>query len=76
MIYRINRASNYGSPKTCEEAVLRKLETKYGEVEFWTVELNSLEELMSFTRKYKSIIIEDNGEDYPPELVIYDDYIE
>jgi predicted Rossmann fold nucleotide-binding protein DprA/Smf involved in DNA uptake len=77
MIYRINKASNYGSPQTdCEEASLRTINTKFRDIEFWTVELNTIEELMNFATKYKSIIINTESENYPPELIIYDDYIE
>ena len=44
---------------------------------FWTVEINSLEDLMNFYDKYGAIVIDKSiwNSDYN-EITIYDDYIE
>lgn len=53
------------------------IQRDYGTVDVWTIEINTLEELMKFINKYGSVVIGDNyqNENYK-EILIYDDYIE
>ena len=51
--------------------------TSTGKTNIWTIEINTLEELINFVKKYGTIIIDDSGEKSVPfEIEIYDDYRE
>lgn len=48
-------------------------------MDLWTIEINSIEELVALSRKYGEIIVADyylNANDEYPTLEIYDDYRE
>ena len=44
--------------------------------EGWFIEINNLEELHEFIKKYGDIVIQDNRFLTVPEIIIYDDYLE
>lgn len=53
------------------------IQRDFGTVNVWTIEINSLEDMMKFMDKYGGVVITDdyrNG-DYK-QILIYDDYIE
>ena len=81
MEYIVQRASQLGNKiQPCEEA---KQETiaynayKDSEEKVWTIEINTIKQLMEFQYKYGDIIIRDSilYKGYH-EILIYDDYIE
>lgn len=87
MIYIIERASEYKN-KPCEEAVKRpfKSTSNFEITYYWSVEINTLEELHQFIDKYGSVVIynhysvfiNDKNVYYnnTPYILIYDSYIE
>ena len=42
----------------------------------WFIEINNLEELHEFIKKYGDIVIQDNEFSTVPKIIIYDDYLE
>ena len=81
MEYIVQRASQLGNKiQPCKEA---KQETiaynayKDSEEKVWTIEINTIKQLMDFQYKYGDIIIRDSiaYKGYS-EILIYDDYIE
>ena len=77
MKFIISRASQWAEQQPCEEA--KEEEFIYGNriLKRWTMEFNSLDEIMNFKSKYGDIVIRDSYvTDDVQEIVIYDDYIE
>ena len=78
MKYIVTRTSLYKGEKPCDEAFKHPHPTgQLSNVERWTIEINSLEQLNAFAEKYEPLIV------YPesyfgksPEIEIYDDYKE
>lgn len=71
MIYVVSRTSlcNY-TKKPCEESFQTK-------DEFWSVEINSLEDLMDFVNKHGDIVVSNAGVEVGiHQIEIYDDYRE
>lgn len=80
MVFLVRRASLWDRNKCpCEEAKQSVVycDDSKREEKFWTIEVNSLEELISFKNKHGGIILEDSFmvKGYA-EILIYDDYIE
>lgn len=78
MNFIIYRTSNHVD-KPCEEAILKKhmLENQGDSSEGWTVEINSIEDLVDFTDKYGNIIIKGRDSFHPVSSIeIYDDFRE
>lgn len=85
MKFIISRASQWAEQQPCEEAKEEEFSCRNKILKRWTMEFNSLDELMNFKLKYGDIVIRDsyvdNGIDgYTDnsiqEIVIYDDYLE
>ena len=78
MNFIVYRTSNHVD-KPCEEAVMTKLqEENQGHAdEGWTVEINSIEDLVNFTDRYGNIIIKSRDSFHPVSSIeIYDDFRE
>lgn len=79
MTFIVDRVSSWGAGRPCEES---KQMTLFDGVnkkvkEFWTIEVNSLEELVDFKNKYGDIILQDSIRVKGwSEILIYDGYIE
>lgn len=79
MTFIVDRVSLWGTGCPCEESKQMILFSSISKEEkkFWTVEINSLEELMDFKNKYGDIILQDSIRVKGwPEILIYDGYIE
>ncbi len=57
--------------KVTKDGIMRSLEKFY-----WTIEFNTLEELMNFTDQEGRIVIESEKDTDYKNIVIYDDYLE
>lgn len=69
MKFQVIRTSQWKSEKPCEEAVKRN--------DIWVIELNTLEDLINFVRKYGDVVIyESMYKEYPYTIEIYDYYRE
>lgn len=78
MNFIVYRTSNHVD-KPCEEATMKKtgLESQNQPGEGWTVEINSIEDLVDFTDKYGNIIIKSRDTFHPESSIeIYDDFRE
>lgn len=79
MTFIVDRVSLWGAGCPCEESKQMILFDGISKKEkkFWTIEVNSLEELMDFKNKYGDIILQDsiNVKGWS-EVLIYDGYIE
>lgn len=79
MTFIADRVSLLGTGCPCEESKQMILfdDISKKEKKFWTVEINSLEELMDFKNKYGDIILQDSIRVKGwSEVMIYDGYIE
>jgi hypothetical protein len=52
--------------------IVRRLE----DIDIWVININSLEELLSFYKKYGQLVISSSYFNRQPEIEIYDDYRE
>lgn len=53
------------------------IERDYGTVDVWTIELDSLDDLIAFCKRHGDVIIQDYYMNrYYKHIIIYDDYIE
>ena len=77
MNFIIYRTSNHVD-KPCEEAILKKHipENQGDSSEGWTVEINSIEDLVDFTDKYGNIIKGRDSFHPVSSIEIYDDFRE
>lgn len=78
MNFIIYRTSDHVD-KPCEEATMKKhqLENQDGSSEGWTVEINSLEDLVNFVDRNGNIIIKSKDPFHPVSSIeIYDDFRE
>ena len=79
MTFLVDRVSLWGTGCPCEESKQMTLfsDITKREKEFWTIQVNSLEELMDFKNKYGDIILQDSIRVKGwSEVLIYDGYIE
>ena len=82
--FRVEKTSLRGSPeKPCDEAVLKETQemTSEGSVkprEVWVVNMDSLDELITFRDKYGELILDHDPSfpQIPDSLEIYDDWRE
>lgn len=76
MKFSVSRVSDFfGKECPCENAA-KGIDPVY-DVPLWTIEINSLSELIGFVDKYGTIILEHTPkEQCYPHIDIYDDYIE
>lgn len=91
MKFEIERASSISNYSPCEEAkkevdeqIKQEIKEKYGKNyistcgEFYTIEINTLEELYDFIKKYGDIIIYEKSYNASGllQIVIYDSHVE
>lgn len=81
MIFTVERASHGLETKKspCRGAVkvVRPADKKYIEITYYTIEINSLDEMMKFNKKHGDIVIRDDlFIEGMKRLIIYDDYLE
>ena len=79
MTFIVDRVSSWGAGRPCEESNQMTLFDGVNKKvkEFWTIEVNSLEELVDFKNKYGDIILQDSIRvEGWSEVLIYDGYIE
>ena len=75
MKFIVSRTSTGRKP--CKEAKKAEKSDGFDYPNIWTIEIDTLEELINFVKKYGTIIIDDSGEKSVPfEIEIYDDYRE
>ena len=82
--FRVEKTSLRGSPeKPCDEAVLKETQemTSEGSVkprEVWVVNMDSLDELITFRDKYGELILDHDPSfpQIPDSIEIYDDWRE
>ena len=87
MRFVVERTSTYGITKPCEEAREENVKSYlYDSYEFknreerieskWVIELKNLQEMLDFVKKYRQVIIEDDGWYEIPVIEIYDSWRE
>lgn len=80
MRFLITRTSDFWGiekNKPCEEAVKRQVIYNNEKRTRWCVEINNLDELLAFNKKYGDLILSrTESEPSYPEIEIYDDYRE
>lgn len=89
MLFKISRASSWDNEKPTEDAeyretVMRRPHRKSYTAKYYTVEVNTLEELLKYADINRDgIIVDKNNDEYSAEktgckynILIYDDYIE
>ena len=82
--FRVEKTSLCGSPeKPCDEAVLKETQEMTGEAsvkprEVWVVNMDSLDELITFRDKYGELILDHDPSfpQIPDSIEIYDDWRE
>ncbi len=82
--FRVVKTSLYGSPgKPCDEAVLKETREMVGGNiskirEVWVINMNSLDELITFRDKYGELILDHDPSfpQIPDSIEIYDDWRE
>lgn len=76
MIYEITRTSVWcEEDKPCEDAIKKTVSTPHGELTVWTIEINTIEDLLSFISKNGKIILHPCKNE-APSIEIYDSYRE
>jgi hypothetical protein len=77
MKFIVLRASQFTEQQPCEEAKEEEFSCRNKILKRWTMEFNSLEEIINFKSKYGDIVIRDSWFfDGIQEIIIYDDYLE
>ena len=82
--FRVEKTSLRGSPeKPCDEAVLKETQEMTGggsvkPLEVWVVNMDSLDELITFRDKYGELILDHDPSfpQIPDSIEIYDDWRE
>lgn len=69
MEFKITRASMWSTPLSKESSLYSKLK-EHIDKESWTIEINSIDELLTLIREEGELIINEDS------IIIYDSYIE
>lgn len=74
MRFKIRRTSKWDDTKPCEEAyILQGVHDPNAWYQKWSIDINTLEDLIAFSKKYGDLVIITNGE---KSIEIYDTYRE
>lgn len=87
MRFVVERTSSYGLKKPCKEAREEKVKSYFFDSyecknrkekieNKWVVDLNNLQEILDFVKKYQKVVIENDGWYELPVIEIYDSWRE